>query len=210
MDNSRQYWDAMCTPPNEALKKIEKGRLAGKFDINPQWRLRQMTDVFGPIGIGWKYVVTERWKEDGPVGDVAVFVTIDLYVKVGAEWSDPICGIGGAQLIANESRGLHLNDEAYKMATTDALSVAMKQLGVAADVYMGMMDGSKHQESNASHNAKPQADEYRERALAAIEAHRAVLDNPINAEAKDYVDKCVSSGLWRDLYNYLNQGDNNA
>ena len=38
-----------------------------------------------------------------------------------------------------------MNDEALKMATTDALSVAMKQLGVAADVYMNNMDGSKYQ-----------------------------------------------------------------
>ena len=34
-----------------------------------------------------------------------------------------------------ESKGAYVSDECYKMALTDALSVAMKALGVAADVY---------------------------------------------------------------------------
>ena len=33
----------------------------------------------------------------------------------------------------------HLNDEAYKMALTDAISVACKQLGVGADVYLSLI-----------------------------------------------------------------------
>ena len=36
---------------------------------------------------------------------------------------------------ANERGGFYANDEAYKMATTDAISVACKNLGIAADVY---------------------------------------------------------------------------
>ncbi|MHA1280854.1 MAG: hypothetical protein ACTSQ8_27265, partial [Candidatus Helarchaeota archaeon] len=36
------------------------------------------------------------------------------------------------------------NDEAYKMALTDALSVAMGRIGIAADIYMGKWDGSKY------------------------------------------------------------------
>jgi hypothetical protein len=32
-------------------------------------------------------------------------------------------------------KGAYANDEAYKMATTDAISVACKQLGMGADIY---------------------------------------------------------------------------
>ena len=41
------------------------------------------------------------------------------------------------------------------MATTDALSVAMKQLGVAADIYLGMWDGRsyKSDDTSAEHSA---------------------------------------------------------
>ena len=38
-------------------------------------------------------------------------------------------------LIANERGGAHSSDDAYKMAFTDALSVAGKMLGLAGDIY---------------------------------------------------------------------------
>ena len=47
-------------------------------------------------------------------------------------------------MVANEVRGLHNNDECYKMAVTDALGTAMKLLGVGADIYAGLWDGSKY------------------------------------------------------------------
>ena len=72
------------------------------------------------------------------------FVSIDLYVKNGDDWSKPIFGLGGSKLIADEKGGLHSNDEGFKMALTDALSVAMKELGVAAAIYQGLWDGSKY------------------------------------------------------------------
>lgn len=37
--------------------------------------------------------------------------------------------------VESESRGLHTSDECFKMAYTDAISVACKSLGVGADVY---------------------------------------------------------------------------
>ena len=38
-------------------------------------------------------------------------------------------------LVASETKGLYVNDECYKMALTDAISVACKALGMGADVY---------------------------------------------------------------------------
>ena len=37
--------------------------------------------------------------------------------------------------VAKESKGLHTSDECFKMAMTDAISVACKALGIGADVY---------------------------------------------------------------------------
>ena len=72
----------------------------------------------------------------------------DLYVKIDEKWSEAIPGTGGSHFITKEKAGLYTSDEAYKMATTDALSVAMKTLGVAADVYMGLWDGSKYNKTS--------------------------------------------------------------
>ena len=40
--------------PEEAKKEIGAGRLKGKTDINPMWRIRVLTEAFGPCGYGWK------------------------------------------------------------------------------------------------------------------------------------------------------------
>ena len=120
--------------PDEAKKAISAGRLKGMTDINPMWRIKKLTEEFGPCGIGWWTKVTDRWTET--VGDeTCAFVDLELYIKVGDEWSKPITGSGGSKLATKERSGIYVSDECYKMAETDALSVACKKLGIGADVY---------------------------------------------------------------------------
>ena len=141
-----KFWDKVKRPPTSALKQIKGGRLQGMTDINPQWRLEAMTEHFGQIGLGWYYEIQKFWTESGYGGELMAFVHIHLYTKNDEKWTMPIVGIGGSSLVAKESSGLRANDEAYKMALTDALSVAMKQLGVGSDIYMGRYDGSKYKD----------------------------------------------------------------
>lgn len=120
--------------PDEAKKAISAGRLKGMTDINPMWRIKKLTEEFGPCGIGWWTKVTDRWTET--IGDeTCAFVDLELYIKVGDEWSKPITGSGGSKLATKERSGVYVSDECYKMAETDALSVACKKLGIGADVY---------------------------------------------------------------------------
>ena len=121
--------------PGEAKRTIRGGRLNGKTDINPMWRIKKLTELFGPCGIGWYYEVVSKWLEKYS-DEVACFVEINLYVKYDGEWSKPIYGSGGNMFAEKEKSGIHLSDECYKMATTDAISVACKQLGIGADVYL--------------------------------------------------------------------------
>lgn len=136
-------WKDLSTPPDWAKKPIAAGRLKGKTDINPMWRYEAMTFQFGPCGEGWKYTIDKLWKEDANDGCVIVFALVTLYIKNGDNWSEGIPGIGGNQMVQIEKTGLHANDECYKMAVTDALSVACKVIGVGADIYKGLSD-SKH------------------------------------------------------------------
>jgi len=130
-------------PPKEALKEIQAGRMKGKTDINPMWRLKALTENFGMCGVGWKYVITKQWLEAGGKEEQAAFVNIDLFVKVEGEWSAAIPGTGGSSFVAAERNGMYTSDECFKMALTDAISVACKALGVAADVYWNS-DRSKY------------------------------------------------------------------
>jgi hypothetical protein len=136
-------WKRVCTPPQTALKKIEAGDLKGYSDISPMWRIQILTEVFGPCGKGWYYEITNKWQEKGVSDSVMCFVDLNLFVKYDNEWSKPIQGSGGSMLINKFSKGLKNSDEGYKMALTDALSVCMKSLGVAAQVYSGF-DSSKY------------------------------------------------------------------
>lgn len=134
MENLRLY-NQVRECPEEALKEIKGGKLQGKSDINPIWRIKKLTELFGPAGIGWKAPIIQKWTENGAGGEVAAFVDIELYVKQDGQWSEAIQGTGGSMLVTTEKGKLVTNDEAFKMAYTDAISVACKALGFAADVY---------------------------------------------------------------------------
>ena len=136
MENLKIY-EQVRSVPAEAKKNIGGGRLKGMTDINPMWRIKKLTEVFGVCGIGWKYEIVEKWIETAMAKDeITANVIINLYIRDEAgKWSDPIPGIGGSKLVASEEKGLYVNDECYKMALTDAISVACKALGMGADVY---------------------------------------------------------------------------
>ena len=133
--NNLEIYDKVRAVPENAQKKIEGGKLKGKTDINPMWRIKTLTEVYGPCGIGWTYVIKNERLEPSKGGEIAAFVSIDLYVKDNGEWSKPIPGTGGSMFVATEKGQLVTNDECFKMALTDAISVACKALGFAADVY---------------------------------------------------------------------------
>ena len=130
--------------PKEAQKPITGGRLSGMTDIKPMWRIEKLTEVFGPVGLGWYAPITKREIIDGANGEKIAVVDINLFVnyKIPYDleddlWSEPIIGTGGSSFIAKEKNGLYTSDECFKMAYTDALSVACKMLGMGANVYWG-------------------------------------------------------------------------
>lgn len=139
MENLSIY-NAFRSVPKDAQKTITGGKLKGFTDINPMWRIKSLTETFGAAGFGWYIDQVEKWVEEGN-NDKVVFVKLNLYVKVDDEWSKPIVGIGGSKLETfvngkNGNEGYYdLSDEAYKMAFTDAISIACKNLGMAADIY---------------------------------------------------------------------------
>lgn len=155
MSNMKIY-EAVRAVPKEAKKTIVGGRLKGMTDINPMWRIKTLTEQFGPAGYGWYYEVLN--KEQYPLNnEVVVTVDINLYINVDGEWSKPIFGTGGSKLVSVEKSGPYINDEAFKMAVTDAISVACKELGFGADVYW-QKDNTKYNDVKKE-NAAEQAEE---------------------------------------------------
>ena len=145
--DAMQIYNKLARPPKEALKSIGGGRLKGMTDIKPQWRIKALTENFGLCGFGWTYTIDKVWSEPGADHDVMCFAIVSVKIKDGDTWGESFPGIGGSQIVEKESKGLHTNDEGYKMAVTDALSVAFKMVGVAADIYMGNWDGTKYKDT---------------------------------------------------------------
>ncbi len=193
MDNLK-IWNAIKQPPASALKQIMGGRLKGKTDISPQWRYKVMTEQFGVCGVGWKYEVSRVWNEPAPEGQVLAFAEIRLYIEQGDSWSDPIPGIGGSMLVEKEQAGLHTNDEAYKMAITDALSVAMKMLGVGADIYAGLWDGTKYADETKSTPGPEHITEPQQRKIFAASKEKDIVE-----EVKLYMSKVIGKAHSKEL-----------
>lgn len=157
-DNLRIY-NLVRKVPQEALKTISAGNLKGMSDINPQFRIMAMTQAFGICGIGWKYEITKQWTETYG-NEVKCFTNINVYVRdKDNNWSDPIPGTGGSSIVQVFSSRTQVNDEGYKMSLTDALGVAMKALGVAADVYFqkGARFGTKYEQAEYESEQAKQA-----------------------------------------------------
>lgn len=151
--SAMKLYNRLRKVPQEALKSIQAGRLKGMSDINPMWRIQMMTEAFGTCGFGWKYEIVKQWAETYG-NETKVFCNINLFVMVEGHWSDPIPGTGGSAVVSSERNGVYINDEAYKMALTDALSVAMKALGVGADVYYSK--GAQIVDSSTKYNMNEQ------------------------------------------------------
>lgn len=150
-DNLQIYNEYRC-PPKEALKDFDNGKFKGT-DINTMWRIKSLTEAFGICGVGWYFLPKKLWVQDTSNGEQFAFAEIELFVKVNGEWSMPISGNGGNKLTRITKEGkISTSDEAFKMAITDALGVACRNLGFGADIYW-QNDRTKYQnEQNENTN----------------------------------------------------------
>lgn len=147
MSDNMRYYNAGREVPKEALKAFNNGRFSGT-DINPMWRIKKLTELFGPCGIGWYTEVIRQEVVHADEGNTMVFVDVNLYVKEDDTWSKPIFGTGGNTLKA-KGKG---DDEGYKKAYTDAVSIACKALGIGADVWFANDTTSKYSDQYVDDN----------------------------------------------------------
>lgn len=147
-----ELYNRFAQPPEYALKAFSNGKFSGT-DINPMWRIKVLTEAFGPCGIGWYTEIIRQWREDTDDGAATVYCHLHLYIKVDGEWSKPIIGVGGNTLSRKTKSGCSTTDEAYKMAYTDAMGIACKALGIGANIWW------KEARSKYTANDQPQEKE---------------------------------------------------
>lgn len=140
MSDNLKLWNAVSRVPPEHLKGFTRGGGFKGTAIKPMWSFKAMTEQFGPCGQGWG--VQEPKFTIHPAGaETLVFCTVGVWYK---DNTAPVFGVGGDKVVAQFSSGLKPDDEAFKKAYTDALTNALKLLGVGADIHMGLWDGNKY------------------------------------------------------------------
>lgn len=133
-------WNRCSTTPGEYLKDFKRGGGFQGLSIDPVYRIRLLTEMFGPCGKGWGFIQEDQWT-DGGSGAYVVYVRGHLWYMLDGERYQTMSHTGGT----NTDR---TPDESYKMAETDALGKCCLDLGLAADVYMGVHDADKYQDNS--------------------------------------------------------------
>lgn len=149
-----KIWDQVCRVPKEHLKGFKR---AGGFTgtaIKPMWSIHRMTEIFGPCGDGWG--IDEPLFKIVEAGDeIMVYCTVGVWYSTGTTTSK-VFGVGGDKVRSVTSSGPRTDDEAFKKAFTDAVTNALKHLGVGADVHMGLWDGNKYIDEKVAEPEAPQ------------------------------------------------------
>lgn len=151
-------WEKLAKTDAKYTKKFtRKGGFSGT-DINPAYRLKRMTEVYGEAGVGWGWVLEKTWRETFPSGDY-VFAQVNL-------WTEKPSYLTGAQIGGTAID--RTPDEAYKMAITDALGKCMLALGVCADVYLGEFDSKYSRQQQLQKPPTKQLDNPTDKLFAAF------------------------------------------
>lgn len=199
MSENTKYWDILGRTDPAHTKSFKR---AGGFSgtaIKPMWAYRRMTEEFGPAGKGWG--VEKPTFETVTAGDeILVYCTVEAWWKETEDGDrHHVFGVGGDRVLTKRSNGnLFQDDEAFKKAFTDALTNALKLIGVGADVHMGMFDDNKYvndmkaefSDSVSGHGNPPKAIE-----TSAAEMKRGL------AKIDDDLADCRSSVAYTKLIN---------
>lgn len=166
--------------------KAITGRDYGGTSPNPQYVIKCLTDLFGPVGkgFGWR-VVTEGFER---LGDTSLhWCRIEFWHTDRANVFE---AYGQTKAAYVTSKGtMRVDEDAPKKSLTDAIVKAASQIGIAANIFLGRWDDQKYvadvnAEYRKEERAKPVPQE-------AIDAARDSLTAADTVEALN--------AIWRDL-----------
>ena len=144
-NKNMKIWETLSKTNPEFTKPLPGYGGKTLTTIDPMYQIQMMTDLFGPVGLGWKYKVDYKYID----GLVFAEVTIKYFTN---EWHEygPVCSVQNLSKSNNK-----LDDEAPKKAMTDAMTKAFSHLGMSADVFLGKFDDSKYVEQMKQEFSQP-------------------------------------------------------
>jgi len=130
-DNLRIWSKVEKTNPAHTKKVNQRG---GFTAISAAFQIKNATEQFGPIGIGWGYTTGT------PI------ITETLMTVPVSLWHGDRANVFGPMLGCEEwkDKNGRVDSDAPKKAVTDGLTKLLSQLGFNADVFLGRFDDSKY------------------------------------------------------------------
>lgn len=186
VSNKLALWNSVSKTDPSATKTSNQGGRE-QTSINGYWMIKQATEQFGMVGIGWGWdVIEERWddgamipiKQDDGTTRLEQSKTHTIKLKL---WfmSDgkrgEVIQYGHTQAIYKSKWGVSDDGEAPKKSLMDAIKKALSMLGFCSDIFTGMFEDQEYLEQLRTEQSIEKA----ENKDAEIAAKRA--------EANDYI-----------------------
>ena len=148
-------WNSVSKTDPSATKTSNQGGRE-QTSINGYWMIKQATEQFGMVGIGWGWeVMDERWdngamipiKQDDGSTRLEQSKTHTIKLKL---WfmSDgkrgEVIQYGHTQAIYKSKWGVSDDGEAPKKSLMDAIKKALSMLGFCSDIFTGMFEDREY------------------------------------------------------------------
>lgn len=191
-----ELWDRLGKTDPKHTKSFTRGGGFKGTAIKPMWSYRRMTEEFGPCGTGWGVGEPVFQVVPGADGEVLVYCTASVWYARNGTCS--VYGVGGDKVVNKFSSGLKSDDEAFKKAFTDAVTNALKLIGVGADVHMGLFDDNKY--VNSMRDEFEEAPQQKRVSSASLKREEDPRGDPIWTQVRTEIGECQSVVRLRALY----------
>lgn len=123
-----------------AFTKPITGKAYKGTSPNPQYVIRCLTEIFGPVGVGFGWTVAAE--DFTPMGDeVLHWCRIQFWHTDRANTFD---SYGQTKALMKTKNGMMLDEDAPKKSLTDAIIKAASHVGIAANIFLGRWDDQKY------------------------------------------------------------------
>lgn len=139
MSDNLKIWNTFADIDPAYTKPIT-GKSYKGTSPNPQYVIRCLTEIFGPVGKGFGWEVLE----DGfqPLGDeVLHWCRVRFWHEDRANCFE---SYGQTKALMKTRNGLMSDEDAPKKSLTDAIVKAASHLGIAANIFLGRWDDQKY------------------------------------------------------------------
>ena len=161
-----ELWDSVEKTDPSHTKEVTFGRKITAID--PYRQIKNATEKFGPVGVGWGWTVVQI--EHLPTNELGILIRMWHTDKANTfdQW-------GQASLYIDKAEKKKDTD-CLKKATTDGVTKCLSLIGFNADVFLGKFEDNKYvnQLKEEFQDITPQVKSW----VDAIKSNQTTIDDP--------------------------------